>query len=106
MNIQYENKYGTLELQPLEYRHVSTVLHATTPDDLKFDFETAEKIALITENRHIQLAFVTKPCRALVVHHESPDTVAVCRVHSLNFIAPVNAREEIERLARYQSCPL
>ena len=77
MKIQYENKYGTLELEPLEYRHVSTVLHATTPDDLKFDFETAERIALITENRHIQLAFVTKPCRALVVHHESPDTVAV-----------------------------
>ena len=46
MKIQYENKYGTLELEPLEYRHVSTVLHATTPDDLKFDFETAEKIAL------------------------------------------------------------
>ncbi len=81
-------------------------LHATTPDELKFDFETAEKIVLITENRHIQIAFSRKldtELVALVVHHKTPDTVAICRVISLVFTAPVSAREEIQRLARRES---
>jgi hypothetical protein len=101
--ITYKNEYGVLELVPLEYRDINTVLVTDTPDEYRLDLETAEKIALITENCGVQLAFGDSSLglkQAIVVHHSGPRTVAVCRVHSLDFKPGVNAREEIERHAK------
>ena len=104
--IRYENRYGTLDLEPLEYGHVSKAQHSNTPDELKFDTDTAEKIALITENRHIQLVPpwpITKPVRWFVAHHSSPSICATCRIVSLVFTSKVNPREEIAREAQCSS---
>ena len=101
--IHYENKYGVVELEPCDYVHISKVFHATTPSDLKFDTDTAEKIALITGNARIQLVpnYPTNCHEWLVCHHSAPDTCAVCRVRSVTFTSPVNPREEIAR----EACP-
>ncbi len=100
--VKYQNKYGTLELMPLEYRHVSETHHKTTPVDLKFDTDTAEKIALITDNRHIQLVpnYPANLKEWMVCHHNAPDTCAVCRIVSINFVSDVDPQEEIQRCAR------
>jgi len=99
--ITYHNEYGILELIPSDYVDISTILVATTPDEFKFDLETAEKIALISENARIQLTFGYPNLKdAIVVHHTGPRTAAVCRIHRLEFTSGVNPREEIELHAK------
>ena len=100
--IKYENEYGSLELLPLDYLHVSVVRHSDVPVELKFDTLTAERIALITDNRRIQLVpnYPKNLNEWYVAHHSAPDTCAVCRIVSLDFVSTVNPQEEIQRCAR------
>ena len=98
-NLVYQNKYGRLELQPGEYQNVSDIHSKDLDEDVFFGIDEAEKIALITENKNIQLAFAYPELKkAFVLHHKSFDAAAVCRVVSLEFTGGVNPQEEIERL--------
>ncbi len=100
--IKYQNKYGTLELLPLDYRHVSEIRHKDVPADLKFDTTTVEQIALITDNRRIQLVpnYPANLHEWMVCHHNAPDTCAVCRIVSIDFVSDVDPQTEIQRCAQ------
>lgn len=95
----FHNRYGTLVVETITApMHVRDVHGKDLPDDCKFSLETAEQIALITENDHTQLAFesMTKDAKAYLSVHLSESTVVVVRVKSLEYTGKVEAREEIQ----------
>lgn len=58
--ISYENKYGRVVLTPVtEYMPLAKITFAELPviSDCLFRVEQGEEIALITENRHVQISF-------------------------------------------------
>jgi hypothetical protein len=97
----FRNRYGTLIVSavsgPLNVRDVRG---DDFPDDIKFTLDVAERIALITENWHTQIAFQewTRKGRAYLLIHTSASTVVVVRIKTLDYTGPTNATGEIERL--------
>lgn len=81
--IRFSNKFGAVELTPVtEFMPVSSI-RKTHPQAQAntFDLTTAEKIALITENRKIQICpHFPVDGLAYLVLHDSPSTAAICRV--------------------------
>ena len=100
--IEMFNQYGSLKLEIIgEYQDVSGIHSRNLNKELFFDIETAEKIALITENRGIQLSvFSGDHSKMFVVHHATSSSAAVCKLVELKFKEEINARDEIERLSR------
>lgn len=103
----YKNEYGELTIEPVtDYVPISTVSFQKTPEvrENLFDINTAEKVALITENRGIQVCFPLLagrgPNNAYVVIHKDASTVAVGKVTLNDFQCELSAGEEINRLAR------
>lgn len=89
--IQFTNRYGTLVIDPIsEYHPVKGIRSDIVPVDGRFHgIDTAEKIALITENRHIQIGFqmpLTRNSFGYILHHDSPSTCAICRIVSLDYV--------------------
>lgn len=98
MTIKYKNNYGQLELELVsEYIPVSTIKGSNISDSLKFSLETAEQIALITENRKIQIC-IPLDWKVYVIIHNSPSTAAIAKIKSLDFIADITPAEELHRL--------
>lgn len=109
--ITYENKYGSVTLTPVtDYMNISEVSANKLPviQEHTFSMEDAERIALITDNRSIQISFPWileqgHPRRndAYVVHHQSPSTVCLCHVE-LNYMEEVaggrTPAQEIDRI--------
>jgi len=100
--IDYANRYGRLTLVlTTDFVPVSSIHGRDLPDEVRFrGFDTAEQIALITDNRRLQIAFV-HPLSAeigFVIVHNSPSTAAVARIDRLEYTGP-NAQNEIARLA-------
>lgn len=101
--IEYENKYGSLELETVsEYKKVGEIRSKDLDPSLFFDIETAEQIALITGNKGIQLSVTYLPGKMFVIHHASSDIAAVCKVKSILFNDDdFNAREELAKPRPY-----
>lgn len=93
--IKYENKYGKLEIEVSEYKHISEITSKNV--NTFFDIETAEKIALITGNRGIQICVSPDLKRFYLVHHKSYDIVSVAKVVTLEYLHTNIPREELQK---------
>lgn len=88
--IQFKNRFGTLYLTPVtDYMPISKITFKTTKavKEHIIDMECAEKVALITDNRNVQVCFPMQldfnSC--YVIHHNKPDSACVCRVNVEDF---------------------
>lgn len=96
MQLNFKNGYGTLTLALVSaVMPVDAIRGADVDDAHKFDLETAEKVALITENRRVQIGG-TNAHDCYVVAHESVSTAAIARIETMNYVGGVPAHE-IER---------
>lgn len=95
--LRYSNRYGRLALETSKVpQHISTISGKSVPEDWKFSIEVAEQIALITDNKHMQLASpypVKKEGWYLCVHISS-SIIYLARVHSMDYIGG-NPQQEI-----------
>lgn len=96
MQLDFANQFGALKLALVsEVRPVDSIFGADIDAAHKFDLHTAEQVALITENRRIQIGGLGAHDCYIVVH-ESPTNAAIARIESINYIGG-NPAQEIER---------
>ena len=100
MNLRFKNRYGELALVLVsDIRHVNDIHGKDIDDQYKFGLKTAEKVALVTDNRGIQIGGAgAHDC--YVVVHETPSTAAVARIETLLYVGG-NPAQEIRDAARY-----
>ena len=94
----FENQFGKATLhRATGFLPIGDVSYRKTPEvaENMFDIETAERLALITENRGIQIAYVP-PGRCYVVVHKASNVVAVCRAEIEEFHCSQSAAQQIE----------
>lgn len=81
--VHYANRFGAVEVTPVTDFMPLAGIRKTHPmaQAHVFDLTTAEQIALVTENRRVQVC-VHYPLDGLayLVLHDSPSTAAICRV--------------------------
>ena len=102
--VSFSNSYGTVSVTPVtEFMAVSGIrkTHAQAKANT-FSLDDAEKIALITENRKIQICphFMPMDGLAYLILHDSPSTAAICKVEIKNFSCNKSAADEISMLNR------
>lgn len=97
MIINYKNKYGELEIETItEAMPVSTVLVSMVEQvNACFDLETAEKIALITDNKKIQIGIDGETKKCYLVYHYTTSLVSICKINRLVYVGGI-PKEEIE----------
>lgn len=100
--INFNNQYGFLSLSIVTpYMQVSQINSKMLPPGVTFSITTAEQIALITDNKHIQISFIPGDLRiAYVMHHISASVAAVCEVVNLTMHKKIDAQKEIEMLSK------
>lgn len=103
MRLDFQNQYGQLRLVPVsDVQPVRDIRGVNVDAAHKFGIDVAEQIALITDNRGIQIA-PTKDGDGkwvcYVIAHESPSTGAVVRVESINYLG-INPAQEIQNARR------
>lgn len=99
MNLIYENKYGRLEIEIISpYKDVSKMYSKDFDESCFFTLDEAEKIALITGNRDIQLCFsrMNDSYRVALLHHKSSSSAALCKISNLEFDSAVNPAKELD----------
>lgn len=104
--VQYSNRFGALTLMPVtEFMPIKNIRKSHPQAKANaVDFETAEKIALITENRRIQICFMyPEMVQAYVVLHNSPSTAAYCRVTLEKFECNMSPADMLNDLNRQTS---
>lgn len=101
--MQYSNRYGAAEISLIgEVVHVSEINGAAVVNaGYGFDIDTAEKLALITENRHLQPAYNRATKSFYVMYHHTSIMVQVCRLDGLTYTGG-DPRLTIEQLNRCQ----
>lgn len=93
MQLHFKNGYGTLTLKLVSaVMPVDSIRGADIADAYKFDLHTAEKVALITGNRRIQIGG-TNAHDCYVVAHESTSTAAIACIETMNYVGGVPAKE-------------
>jgi len=96
---EYSNEYGRLVLKPVtDVMPVRDVRVDNIPQNARFDLETAEMIALISENHGLQLCVKSAENIGVVVH-ETPSTCWVARVQVIEY-AGNRPADEIEKQLR------
>lgn len=102
--MNYSNKYGTAVLTPLgSIIHVSDIVGSDVVDaGYGFDTDTAEKLALITENVRLQPSFNMARRQWYVVYHHTSNTVQVCRLDELTCTED-EPRATLARLNNYKA---
>lgn len=103
MRLNFQNRYGQLALTLVDaVRPVKGIRGVDVEDQHKFGIDVAEKIALISDNRGIQIC----PCKdgdgkwvCFVIAHDSPSTGAVARIESMNYLG-LNPTQEIQAARR------
>ena len=100
----FSNRYGKLVVEAVTgIVSVRNVRARDLSNELKFDFKTAEQIALITENNHTQFAFERTTAGGdyaiFLMLHIACSEVVVVKIKSLVYNGP-NPQEEVERLNR------
>jgi hypothetical protein len=94
---RFSNKYGSFELEIIgEFTNVSNIKSNEISLDCFFDIDVAEKIALISENKSIQISTSKNMKHFYCVFHHSSSIVAVGKVKSLIFNNQYNASRELE----------
>lgn len=96
--IEFKNKYGSLTLEVVsDFVKVKDLgLVKDLPEDQKFSMETAEQIALITDNRGIQIVFDSTNIKiASVAVHDSVSTAAWAKIKHIDFDEKIDATEEL-----------
>lgn len=96
MNTQFQNKFGRVSFRLVAaVTHVGNIRGANLDARCMFDIETAEKIALITENRGIQIAPFNGAdgWRCYVILHETESTAAVAEIEELTYTGDTPAQE-------------
>lgn len=101
----FENRFGKLTLTPITaYVPVSSILFDTceAAQANTIDLESAEKVALITDNCNVQVCFPMQ-CKfesGYVIHHNGPSTASVCKVDIQAFQSDdgISPAEQIESL--------
>lgn len=101
-SITFTNRYGFLTLETTgEFMPVSSIVGAELPDQVKFTLETAEEVALISENKGIQICFeMPLTGKAYVLVHKTQSTAAVAKIKRLRYTASDPACGELERRNR------
>ena len=100
----FENEYGQLIVQPIsDFMNVRDITHDLLTDECFFNMKTAEKIALITENKIMQIAFKPDLSAAYMIMHNTPHTAAACEIINLIFSKKVKPEKEIESLRTMES---
>ena len=91
-SINYSNEFGTLALLIVAaLRPVSGFRLADVDDKYTFALETAEQIALITDNRRLQLVCAGGRCGVVV--HASPNEIHLASVAAINYTGGNPAQE-------------
>lgn len=101
--VLFQNEFGSLRVTPVTDFVPVRDIRKTNPHAMAntVDMETAEKIALITKNRKVQICFrYPLDGLAYLVLHDSPSTAAYCQVQIDNFSCEGAARDTIARLNR------
>lgn len=96
MNLDFQNRYGRLSLSLVSDVRAVKDIHGKDIDDChKFAIDTAEKIALITDNRGIQICPTKGDAGWLcyVVAHETPSTAAIARIEAIEYLGGNPAQE-------------
>lgn len=101
----YKNSYGVVEFEVVgPYQSVSGMWAKDFDQSCAFSLDDAEKIALITGNRHIQMVFpMWAKDKSFLIHHESSGSAALCRVTKIQFDSDVKPADELDRLNSLQS---
>jgi len=106
MNHVYSNRYGRLEIEIVgPYQQVSTMPRCKDLNQsYSFGMDEAEQIALITGNKDTQCCFTFgNTSKVFLIHHQSGNIAALCRIVSIEFSKNVNATKELERSNPYGS---
>lgn len=101
--IRIRNEFGTVELVPvtgiLPIAQLSSALPAAQMH--RFDLDTAERIALITENRGVQICCPMHwRGQAFLILHDGPSAGAVCRVSVVEWLSDEDPIEVLSRESR------
>lgn len=101
--VNFENKFGSLQVSLVtEFMPVGKISQEIQEvSDNMFDLNTAEKIALITGNKKVQIC-MCYPLNGLgyMVYHRNSQEAAVCKVDSIQFSCAMSPAEQIELMAR------
>lgn len=100
---EYENRHGKVRFRVMsEVTYIRNVSSGQYPGLQRYDLETAERIAVITENHHVQIVPVREGEQWLcyLVLHDSPSFVAVAEIESMEYVDTTAAREVIEESHR------
>ena len=99
----YANEYGELELETVgALCEVSAVSSRNVPVELYASPDIAAKIALISDNRGIQMCYVSKAKKFYIVYHNSASYVYLCRIRKLVYRGGCDPYREIERVHAQQ----
>lgn len=104
----FKNRFGNATLLPVTApMQINQVSFAAMEDVIKpvlIDMTKAEQLALITDNKGIQICFCRDLKQAYVVHHLNANTVQICAVHALNYHAQgaESPADTLARLAKQQ----
>lgn len=107
--IPFSNHFGKLEMTvmsgPMAIKDISFDKCKVVRDNT-FSLDDAEKIALITENKSIQIGFCTHDYElGYVVLHDGPSTGYLCRANIIDFVLDddITPAQQINTMAKYQS---
>lgn len=104
MRLDFQNRYGRLVLSLVsDVIHVDKISGKNVAAEHKFDIRIAEKIALITDNRGIQICPVSEGGKWLcyVVVHDTPSTAAVAEVALIEYVGGDPTQEIRDARPRY-----
>lgn len=85
---EVSNRFGSVRIEPVtDFMPIGQITSKDPAAEANgFDLTTAEQIALITENRGIQICFpFPHTNQAFLVMHDSPTSAAICRVSVVEF---------------------
>ena len=104
MQCHYSNEYGQLTVEKISeimpIKQISRELPSFPSTDIAFDIKTAERIALITENRGVQICFFkeTNNHRAyLIASDTTGKNACYVRISSLNYSSREEARNNLDK---------
>jgi hypothetical protein len=99
MTTKFTNKYGTLQLELIsDVKSIGSLGRVKDiDDDSVFSIDEAEKVALITGNEGIQIAFDVLNNRCGVIVHETGSTGAWAKSVKMEFADSVNPTKELAK---------
>ena len=99
-------KYGTVEFELIELKPVSKIISKDIPADCMFSWDVAEQIALITDNRGVQVScsnFLSGGTLWYTIVQPYARYGYISRVKRLIYTGTVSAQQEIADIHNYES---